>query len=157
MDSGKGEASQAGDAGQAGDEDIQSLIAAFEAAQDQELNRIDAALGNVERADSREEAVAALIRATVGINALYASTATAAPLEISFPHSYSAWRAYPPYASFSRFHLLPKSTERKWDERLERYLKDANALVEKYGPDQYQLSVGFPQLVSVTLTWNVKK
>jgi hypothetical protein len=79
-----------------------------------------------------------------------------APLEVPFPGFYHASHAYPQYESFLRFQLVPKETVRKLDARLEKYLKAANIMVEKWKPNQYQVSVGFPQLVSVTLTWNVQ-
>lgn len=157
MGSGEDDASQAGNTGQVGDdEEMQRLVQAFEEAQDQELDQVDTALDKVEEAGSREEAVAALIRATVGINSLYASTPIAPPVEIALSRSYNVSSAYSLYARSRRLHLTSEDAGGKLGKRLERYLKDANILVEKWKPDQYQVSVGFPQLVSVTLTWNVK-
>lgn len=142
--------------GQADDEDIQHFAEVLYTAHERELDTIDAALDAVEAADSREAAVAALTRATVGINALYACT-TAAPLEIVSPSVNLAWYSSLAYQSFRLLHPLAKELERKMDERIERYLKVANCLTAKYKPDQYQLSVGFPQLISITLTWRMNK
>jgi hypothetical protein len=155
MSSGEDEALQAANAGEAADEDIQNSTGAYYTAQEQELDLIDGALGAVETADSREAAVAALARATVGINALYASTLRAATVEVlpedDLEGSYvvSPGRYLP--------HPRAEEMERRRNERVEKYLKVANDLVQKYRPDQYQLSIGFPLLISITLTWNIKQ
>ena len=142
--------------GQLVDEDLQHFAVAMETAQKQELDKIDTALDAVEAAGSREAAVTALARATVGLNALYSNTPSAPPEAISPALSFERR----PVLAFPNFHLFSpsaKELERKIDERVERYLKVANDMVDKYGPDQYQLSVGFPMLISITLTWNTKK
>jgi len=161
MSTGEGEAAaQPANAEEAAREDIQRFFDAWDTAQDRELNRIDAALAAVEAADSREAAVAALTRATVGINALFASTPVAPSLEVISPSFNLPGRSSViyPYFLFGRSDAeKAEKDERKRGERIEKYLKVANDLVEKYGPDQYQLSVGFPLLISVTLTWNIKK
>jgi hypothetical protein len=158
MESAEGEAAQSGNAGQAGDENILRLAEALDAAQEREPSRIDTALDAVEEADSREAAVAALTRATVGINALYASPPVAVPPETLSPRFDLANRTYfTSYSNFLWWHPQPEVFGRKWDERIERYMRVVNDLVEKYGPDQYQVSVGFPQLISVTLAWNKSK
>lgn len=138
------------------DEDLQHFAEMYQTAQELELGKIDTALDAVEAADSREAAVAALTRATVGINAMYSDASSAPPEIISHGISFSRH----PASAYSSFRLLnpqAKESDRKIGERLERYLKVANEMVEKYGPDQYQLSVGFPILISITLTWNTKK
>jgi hypothetical protein len=157
MNSGEDEPTQPEDAGAAASEDMLRLVDAVDMAQEQELNRIDTALAAVEAADSREAAVAALTRATAGINTLYASTRVTPPLEIIAPSLNFQGDSSVMYSNFSLFHRRAENAERKRDERVERYLKVANGLVEKYAPDQYQLSVGFPLLISITLTWNLKK
>lgn len=149
------EAMQAANVGEATDEDIQDYIAALYATQERELGQIDKALDAAETADSREAAVAALARATIGVNALYSDSSPVAPLEFVSPSVNLEQRSYLVSPSF---HLHPRAEEmeRKRNERIEKYLKVANDLVQKYKADQYQLSLGFPLLVSVTLTWNVK-
>jgi hypothetical protein len=146
---------QAANFGEATDEGLQEFIEAHYATQERELGQIDKALDAVETADSPEAAVAALARATVGINALYSGTSSVAPLEIISPRVNLEWRSQLVSPSF---HLHPRAEEmeRKRNERIEKYLKVANDLVQKYKADQYQLSLGFPLLVSVTLTWNVR-
>lgn len=156
--SGEGEATQRADYEQAAEEEWLHLADALQNAEAQELDRVDAALTAVEAADSREVAVAALTRATVGINALYARAPVTAPLEIIspqfvFPTRYSV--AYPNLGIFQK--KRADESDRKRGERIEKYLKVASNLVEKYEPDQYQVSVGFPLLISITLTWNTKK
>ncbi|HSZ39027.1 MAG TPA: hypothetical protein VK817_03630 [Trebonia sp.] len=157
MTSEDGAAYQSGDTGQSdSNEEVRLWAAEIETAQAEELTEIDTALDEVQRADSREEAVASLIRATVGINCLYARIPAMTPLEVPLPNLYHTPHVYPQYESFLRFRVVSKETARKLDMRLEKYLKVANTMVEKWKPDQYQVSVGFPQLVSVTLTWNVQ-
>jgi hypothetical protein len=157
MNSAGGEAAQTKDAEQAPDENIRRLTEALDAAQERELNRIDAELDAVGEARTREAAVTALTRATLGINALYASTPVAVPMETFSSQLSLTSRSYLASSNFLWWHPQPEVIGRKRDERIERYMKVVNELVEKYRPDQYQLSVGFPQLISVTLVWNVSK
>jgi hypothetical protein len=41
------------------------------------------------------------------------------------------------------------------ESRLQKYFDAVKAFVEKYGPAQYQITLGIPSGVSVALTWNV--
>jgi hypothetical protein len=88
------EAVQAANFGEATDEGIQDFIEALYTTQERELGQIDQALDAVEAADSREAAVAALARATVGINALYSDTLSVAPLESISPSVNLDWRSH---------------------------------------------------------------
>jgi hypothetical protein len=171
MNSGEGQAAHPGDASVEGGEGLQRLAEEFDAAQQrefdaaqqQEFDLVDRALTQAAEAETREAAVAALVRATIGINALYVSTPTAPPLEIPFPDSYyeshlDAGR--PNIDRVIRVRRKPKDVEReveKRDKLVEKYMKVGDDLAKKFKPDQYQLSVGFPLLVSVTLVWNLNK
>ena len=86
---------------------------------------------------------------------LYSDTLSVTALEGISPSVNLKWRSQ---LVSPGFHLHPQAEEmeRKRNERIEKYLKVANDLVQKYKADQYQLSLGFPLLVSVTLTWNAK-
>jgi hypothetical protein len=164
MESAEDETGQPEVAGKATpEEDIQRLADELEKAQERELGRIDRELDAVEEADSREAAVAALIRATVGINALGASTPGAVQVETGAVQVETA--SLSPFGSRSylvspKLHVWHPQWEifgRKRDEQIEKYMRVLDNLVKKYGPDQYQLSIGFPQVISVTLVWSVGK
>jgi len=120
---------------------------------EQSLSRLDEALQTAADADSRSEALAALTRATAEINTFFVNPGLSAPVSASIAGG----------RTFQAMTILPwkkdksEDTERKWEERVQKYWKVVDQLVEKFGPDQFQISVGFPQVVSVTLTWNVKK
>jgi hypothetical protein len=43
------------------------------------------------------------------------------------------------------------------EQRLRKYLQAVETIVSKYGPAQYQISLGLPSGVSVTFTWKVDK
>jgi hypothetical protein len=155
MTSGEDEAAQAVTAGQEADENRPRAAEIYISGREEAVT-VGQLVDAVEAAGSREAAVTALARATVGLNALYSNTPSAPPEVTSPVLSFERRHAL----AFPNFHLISpsaKELERKIDERVERYLKVANDMVEKYGPDQYQLSVGFPMLISITLTWNTKK
>jgi hypothetical protein len=102
-----------------------------------QLAPLDQALDHVAKAQSQAEAQAALVLATRELNALLSPS-----------------RAPSTRASVALQGKLLGSLE----DRLKKYFDEVQRLIEKYGPDQYQIQVGFPLSgVTVALTWNVAK
>ena len=128
------------------------------------LVRLDKALDATTSATSRTEALAALTRATSELNSFFADPGIATPIGLSSPpHLQGTSFAIVGDSGFRAMAFLPWKKDRspdlgqKWDDRVNKYWQAVEHLVQTYHPDQFQISVGFPQIVSVTLTWNVPR
>lgn len=123
---------------------------------DPRFGAIDAALKAATDAIDREDqaaAVAGLFGAVTGINALAVRTATT----VAIPSTLRQWRqriaTFPGRARRDRGDVDPGRLQ----ERLEKTLASVQKIVDKFGPDSFTVSAGFPLGVNVTLTWNATK
>jgi hypothetical protein len=140
-------------------EQLPALADLLHDADDRELGAIDRALDEAESTDSRELALAALTRATAGLNSYFgelSAGANSTPFSPVFDEDLVA-NTYRTYISFLPAHRRHGDEARSnWEERIDKYWGVVSKIVDRYGPDQYQISVGFPQLIAVTLVWNKK-
>jgi hypothetical protein len=137
----------------------------FEADDAIDLAKIDEALDKAKAADSSETALAALASATAGINA-YASRQVVAlsdkgvePPEAGSTTAAQAYYMYvrSPLAFGARPGKAPTDRQSNIETRLEKYWTSVQSVVHKFGPTQYQISLGFPLVISVTFTWDVPR
>jgi hypothetical protein len=134
----------------------------FEAA----ISRLDQALDSSLSAKDRSNALAALTAATTELNGLFSSDiVVAAPIQIA-PDSYRGGNRLssftgpswvPDWVPF--MDKRPKSNDdrQKLDDKVQKYWGTVEKLVQKYQPTQYQITIGFPLGVSLTLSWDVAK
>jgi hypothetical protein len=135
----------------------------FEGEAAAELAGIDDALERATSATSRETALAALATATAGINA-YGSRQVVAvsdtPVASPGGDRATLTQAYfmyvrSPVARGSRPGGAASDRKSNIESRLEKYWNAAQSVVTKFHPSEYQISLGFPQLISVSFTWKV--
>ena len=138
----------------------------FEADDAEELNKVDEALERVEAATTRESALAALATATAGLNA-YASRQVVAVADkgaeppaggekAAAAHTYYMYLRSP-LGLGPRPGRAPADRQSNLETRLQKFWTAAQGVVDKFGPTQYQISLGFPVVVSVTFTWDVPR
>lgn len=118
------------------------------------FSALDSALRAVRASDSREEAMASLAKATALLNS-YMNPA----LGLAEPSLGSRSRI-PSFESFrAESFLWGQPDQAAWltdlEKRLQKYFQVVKKVVDDYGPDEYQISLGFPSGVSVALTWKV--
>lgn len=116
---------------------------------------LDATLDSVRQAGSREEAMASLAKATVLLSTY---------MDPSSPGVRSPavrFRSASLDETFRTQEFLdwgqPDSSTwlSELEDRLQKYFDTVKSVVDRYGPDQYQISLGFPSGVSVAFTWKV--
>jgi hypothetical protein len=134
----------------------------FEAA----IGRLDQALDSSLGAQDRGNALAALTAATTELNGFFSSDVVVAPAVEIAPDSYYGGHQFssltgpswmPGWVPF--VDKRPKSDDerQKLDDKVQKYWGTVEKLVQKYQPTQYQITVGFPLGVSLTLSWDVAK
>lgn len=138
----------------------------FEADDAEELKKIDEALERATAAGSSESALAALASATAGLNA-YASRQVVAVSDTGAEARDAGGKAAAaqtyymylrsPLALGARPGKPPEDRQSSIETRLEKYWTAAQSVVNKFGPTQYQISLGFPLVISVTFTWDVPR
>lgn len=115
-----------------------------------DLTALDAALESVSDAESQHEAIASLAKATSLLNVVIG---TSSPRPV---RSESATRTS---IELEEAFGWGKPDAQAWlqevETRLQKYFKAVETIVEKYHPNQYQITLGFPSGVSVAFTWNV--
>lgn len=127
---------------------------------DDQLSAIDAALEAAADGIGRKDqaaALAGLFGAVARINAL----AAPAPAQVVIPASPELPDGGPPSGpsmmggifGHDRAGVDPS----KLQERLGRVLASVHEIVDKFGPDSFTVSAGFPLGVNVSLTWNSTK
>lgn len=140
--------------------EVPDIDGEFEAA----LQRLDLALDQSLRVKGRGGALAALTVATSELNGLLSNETMAAPVQITPDYAYlgehrvlsitadSSWKSHIPF-------YKPKSEEdqQKVGDKVQKYWGTVEKLVAKYQPTQYQITIGFPLGVSLTLSWDVSK
>ncbi len=130
---------------------------------DAALSRLDEALDRSGKAAHRFDALAALTVATAELNGLLNDEPTVAHFGAAPDDSYLGRVEVVTLAGqgkgiAGRFRK-PKSDEdqQKVGDKVQKYWGTVEKLVEKYQPSQYQITVGFPIGISVTLSWDVNK
>jgi hypothetical protein len=123
------------------------------------LAKIDTALANVDRAislNSRPTALAALSQASSALNSLHASLAID-----EVPNDMLSFQTPPLTGNYVVHSFIGNPFRKGKDELLENlesklasYYRAVDKIVEKFKPAQFQISLGFPLIVSVTFTWN---
>jgi hypothetical protein len=127
---------------------------------DDQLAAIDAALkASADAIDQENQAaaLAGLFGAVAGINALAAPI----PTPVVMPAGPEYRGGGPPGAPSSMRGILGRDRgdvdPAKLQERLGKVLASVQKIVDKFGPDSYTISAGFPLGVNVSLTWNSTK
>lgn len=133
---------------------------------DAAIGRLDQALDSSLSANDRSDALAALTAATTELNGFFSGdVVVAAPVQIA-PNSYGGDPQVSSFASPSWVpgwlpfvDKRPKSDadRQKLDDKVQKYWGTVEKLVQKYQPTQYQITIGFPLGVSLTLSWDVAK
>ena len=118
---------------------------------------IDSALQEAATTESRSVALAAFASATAGINAAHPAGYALVP-EVATTDLESG---------LSSSEIMSLRSPLEWwrdrrnsdelQERLKRYFDVADRLAKQFGPNQMQVSAGFPLIVTVTLVWNLKE
>ena len=123
-----------------------------------QLDAIDDALKVTAHAIAQEDqaaALAGLFGAVTGINALAAPNLVA--LSASLEHQVAGPPGTPPMArgilGRDRADVEPAELQK----RLGKVLASVQEIVDKFGPDSFTVSAGFPLGVNVSLTWNSTK
>ena len=125
------------------------------------LDELDTAIANKDKVG----ALTALTMATAALNGdVYAAVAPEDGV-LAEPNNfnvlYSGWHGVAGIRGVPHWVLVIGEREDDWvarqKERWGRIFKGVEEIVREFGPDQYQISGGFPQLVTVTFTWNVQK
>jgi hypothetical protein len=130
------------------------------------IGRLDQALDSSLIAKDRSDALAALTAATTELNGFFSSdTVVVAPVQIA-PDSYGGGHRVSSFTGPSWVpdwvpfvDKRPKSDDdrQKLDDKVQKYWGTVEKLVQKYQPTQYQITIGFPLGVSLTLSWDVAK
>lgn len=125
------------------------------------LASIDTALDNAIGAATAEKALAALATATSRLNGL-ASGQEVAVTEVQpsaqRPKSSAPAQSYllylqTPIGFGQRPGKRNAKRETAIEGKIEKYWAAVQNVVEKFGPTEYQISLGFPQIISVSFTW----
>jgi len=141
-------------------------FALFEADDSEELNKVDEALERTSSATTKESALAALATATAGLNAYASRQIVAVADKAAVPpaagekaaaaHTYYMYLR-PPLGFGPRPGRAPADRQSNLETRLEKFWTAAQGVVDRFRPTQYQISLGFPVVVSVTFTWDVPR
>jgi hypothetical protein len=114
------------------------------------LAKIDTALANVDRAISLNS------QASSALNSLHASLAID-----EVPNDMLSFQTPPLTGNYVVHSFIGNPFRKGKDELLENlesklasYYRAVDKIVEKFKPAQFQISLGFPLIVSVTFTWN---
>ena len=132
---------------------------------DEALGQLDSALDAALNAPSRGEALAALTQATSGMNGLLSPGGFGTPMHLTADDTYLSKQrlsivgptAVRAFAIWPFNKSKSEETQQKVNDRIQKYWATVEKLVQKYGPTQYQISIGFPQVVTITLSWDVNK
>jgi hypothetical protein len=119
------------------------------------LSALDDALDSVSASQSKEEAMASLAKATALLNAYMAPSTVGASSAAG-----SRVASLDDMFRTQTFLDWGQPDAASWlgglEDRLKKYFETVRKVVDAYGPDQYQISLGFPSGVSVAFTWNVR-
>ena len=122
---------------------------------DNQFDAIDAALEAAKQAIDRKDkptALAGLFGAVAGINALAAPVPMAVVVPSGPVRISGGLSSLEPNLRGNREGVDPN----KLQERIGNVLGSVQKIVDKFGPDSYTVSAGFPLGVNVSLTWNSK-
>jgi hypothetical protein len=118
------------------------------------FSALDGALKSARQSQSKEEALASLAKATALLNIYTSPPGAASSRSVTSPPQ-SLDEALLTTSFLNWGPLDPSTWPKELEDRLQKYFEAVKVIVEKYGPAQYQISLGIPSGVSVIFTWNV--
>jgi hypothetical protein len=138
------------------------LLRILDGADEEDLAFVDVALDAAATATSRESALAALATATQGLNSVAGRDVTARSIQVTpalsgVPVDTAVYMHIPHLPLRRGKGSIGPGTDQttKMQKLIEKYFAAAETIVKKYGAAEYQISLGFPQLVSITFIWRV--